>query len=155
MRLADCNLRANHPERALKLYGLGRTIASEAHQPKFESVASVNQAMLESKSGQVGDALALYQNALKLDRSANDPAAEAADWQAYAVFMNEQGYSKKLAYAALVRAETLLRDTAIAPLPQTLQLREQLETSLGKASLEIRNDQTPLLEQALHLQSKK
>jgi len=155
MRLADCNLRANHPERALKLYTLGRTIASEAHQPRFESVASVNQAILESKSGRVSNALALYQNALKLDRAANDPAAEAADWQAYAVFMNEQSYPKKLAYAALVRAHTLLRDTPIAPLPKTLQLREELEAALGMASAAIRKDQTALLEQALQLQSKK
>jgi tetratricopeptide (TPR) repeat protein len=155
MRLADCNLRANHPERALKLYALGRTIASQTHQPRIESVASVNQAMLESKSGRVNDALPLYQTALKLDRSANDPAAEAADWQAFGVFMNEQGFPKKLAYAALVRAETLLRDATIAPLPKTLQLRAELETALGKDSAAIRKDQTPLLEQALQLQSKK
>src|SRR5262249_41454311 len=47
MRLADCNLRANHPERALKLYELGRNLASQTHQARIESVASVNQAILE------------------------------------------------------------------------------------------------------------
>jgi tetratricopeptide (TPR) repeat protein len=154
MRLADCNLRANHPERALKLYELGRTIASQTHQPRIESVASVNQANLESKSGRVSNALSLYKNAVKLDRSANDPAAEAADWQAYGVFMSERGYPKKFAYAALQRAETLLRDSAIASTPKTLQRRAELESLLGKESAAIRKDPAPLLEQALQLQSK-
>ena len=154
MRLADCNLRANHPEQALKLYELGRTIASQTHQPRIESVASVNQAILESKSGRVNDALALYQNALKLDRFANDTAAEAADWRAYGVFMNERGYPKKFAYAALVRAERLLRDAAIAPAPKTLRLRAELEALLGEESAAIRRDPAPLLEQALQLQNR-
>src|SRR5882672_2383417 len=154
MRLADCNLRSNHPDRALKLYELGRNIAAQTHQPRIESVASVNQAMLESKSGRVSDALSLYQNALKLDRAANDPAAEAVDWQAYGVFMNEQGYPKKLAYAALVHAEALFQDvnlTASTP----LKLRGELESTLGKDAAAIRKKPTPLLDQALQLASKK
>ncbi len=154
MRLADCNLRANHPDRALKLYELGRNIASETHQPRIESVASVNQAMLESKSGRVGDALSLYQNALKLDRSAKDPMAEAADWQAYGVFLNQQGYPKKLAYAALLETEALLRDTN-TPVSAPLPLRGELEKVLGKDAVTVRKDPAPLLEQALQLASKK
>ena len=43
----------------------------------------------------------------------------------------------------------------LAPLPKTLQLREELEAALGMASVAIRKDQTALLEQALQLQSKK
>ena len=154
MRLADCNLRANHPDRALKLYELGRDIASQTHQPRIESVASVNQAMLESKSGRVSDALSLYQNALRLDRSANDASAEAADWHAYGVFLNEQGYPKKFAYAALLRAETLSQDANAAP-PAPLRLRVELESTLGKDAAAIRKNPAPLLEQALQLQSKK
>lgn len=154
MRLADCNLRANHPDRALKLYDLGRTIASQSNQPRIESVASLNQAILESKSGRVSDALALYQNALKLDRSTNDSTAEAADWQAYGVFMNSQGYPKRLAYACLVRAETLLRDTKTEPLPSTMQLRTELEATLGQQANAIRKDPAPLLQEALQLPAK-
>jgi tetratricopeptide (TPR) repeat protein len=154
MRLADCNLRANHPEQALKLYELGRNIASQSHQPRIESVASLNQAMLESKSGRVGNALSLYQSALKLDRSANDPAAEGADWQAYGVFLDEQGYSKKLAYAAFVRAEALLRDANLT-VSTTPRLHGELEIALGKDAAAIRKDPAPLLEQALQVVSKK
>src|SRR5882757_4738744 len=154
MRLADCNLRANHPERALKLYELGRNLASQTHYPRIESVASVNQAILESKSGRINDALSLYQNALKLDRSANDSASEGADWQAYAVFLNEQGFSRKLAYAALVRSKALLKDANLAtsaPVP----LSEELEKAIGKEAAAIRKDPSPLLDQALQLASKK
>ena len=154
MRLADCNLRANHPEQALKLYALGRNLASQTHQARIESVASVNQAILESKSGRVDDALSLYQNALQLDRSTNDKASEGADWQAYGVFLNQQGYSRKLAYAALLRAVALLQDANLAsstPLP----LRGELEAALGKDAAAIRKDPSPFLEQSLQLASKK
>jgi tetratricopeptide (TPR) repeat protein len=154
MKLAECNLRINRSERALKLYDLGRTIAAQTNQPRIESVASLNQAALESKSGRVSEALSLYQNALKLDRSANDRAAEAVDWQAYGVFLDKQGYPKKLAYAALVRSETLLRDTTSAPPATTLPLRAELEAGLGKDAAAIRKEPAPLLAQALELQSK-
>ena len=154
MRLADCNLRANHPERALKLYALGRNLASQTHQARIESVASVNQAMLESKSGRVNDALTLYQNALRLDRSAHDPAAEGADWQAYGVFLNRQGYSKKIAYAALVHAEALLKDANL-PTSTPPHVRGELETELGKEAAGIRKNPSPLLEQALQLVASK
>jgi len=154
MKLAECNLRTNHPERALKLYDLARTVASQSNAPRIESVASLNQAILESKSGRARDALYLYQNALKLDRSANDPAAEGVDWQAYGVFLNERGYPKKLAYACLVRAEAILRDVKTAPVPSPTQLRAKLEASLGKHAGAIRKNPAPLLEQALQLQSK-
>ena len=153
MRLADCNLRANHPDRALKLYAAGRNLASQTHQPRIESVASVNQAALETKSGRTGDALSLYQNALKLDRSAIDPLAEAADWQSYGIFLSEQGYPRKLAYAALLKAEALLRDTN-TPTSAPLPLRGELERSLGKDATLISKNPAPLLDQALQLQPK-
>ncbi|MBI3475926.1 MAG: hypothetical protein HY010_09350 [Acidobacteria bacterium] len=153
MRLADCNLRANHPERALKLYELGRNIASQTHQPRIESVASVNQAILESKSGRVKNALSLYQNAVKLDRSASEATAEAADWLAFGVFLDQQGYSKKLAYAALLQAEALMGTTNTPP-SAPLPLRTELEGALGKDATAIRKNPAPLLEQVLQLQSK-
>ena len=154
MKLAECNLRTNRPERAMKLYNLARTVASQNNAPRIESVASLNQAILESKSGQANDALSLYQRALKLDRSANDPAAEAVDWQAYGVFLNERGYPKKFAYACMLRAEALLGQVKTAPIPPPTQLRAKLESELGKDAMAIRKDTTPLLEQALQLQSK-
>jgi tetratricopeptide (TPR) repeat protein len=150
LKLAECNLRINRPEQAVKLYELGRTIASQTNQPRIESVASVNQAILESKSGRAGDALHLYQNALRLDRSTNDAAAETADWLAYGVFLNDQGYPQKLAYACLVRAEILLRDAKTAP-PKPVQLRKELEAALGKDTVAIRKNPAPLLEEALQL----
>jgi tetratricopeptide (TPR) repeat protein len=150
LKLAECNLRINRPEQAVKLYELGRTIASQTNQPRIESVASVNQAILESKSGRAGAALFLYQNALRLDRSVKDAAAEAADWQAYGVFLNDQGYPQKLAYACLVRAEILLRDAKTVP-PKPVQLRIELEAALGKDTVAIRKNPAPLLEEALQL----
>ena len=149
MKLAECQLRLNQPERALKLYELGRTIASQSGQPRLESVASLNQAILEAKSGEISGALPLYQRALVLDRAASDPVAEAADWQAYAAFLNSQQYEKRLVYACLVRAETLLRDHKTDLLPPSAQLRTQLESALGKEAAAIRKNPASLLEEAL------
>ncbi|PYX34508.1 MAG: hypothetical protein DMG80_02025 [Acidobacteria bacterium] len=154
MKLAECNLRTHHPERALKLYNLARTVASQNNAPRIESVASLNQAILESKAGNSGDALSRYQEALKLDRAANDLAAEAIDWQAYGVFLNTAGYPKRFAYACVVRSETLLVKDNSAPVPSPTQLRAELESSLGKQALAIRRDPASLLEQALQLKGK-
>jgi len=151
MKLAECDLRLNRPEQALKLYELGRTIAAQTSQPKMESVASLNQAVLEAKSGQTKNALLLYQRALSLDRRLNDSSAEAGDWQAYAVFLNDHGYDQQLAYAGLVRAESILGAESAQFLPSSQELRSHLESALGKNSRSIRSNPGPLLEQALQL----
>jgi hypothetical protein len=91
---------------------------------------------------------------LKLDRSANDSASEGADWQAYAVFLNQQGFSRKLAYAALVRSKALLKDANL-PTSAPVPLGEELEKAIGKEAAAIRKDPSPLLDQALQLASKK
>jgi tetratricopeptide (TPR) repeat protein len=154
MNLAQCNLRVGHPERALKLYDLGRTLAAQTHQPTIESAASLNEAILISKSDHIGDALHLYQNALKLDRAANDPAAEAADWRAYAAFLNSRGFDKKFSYAATVRAEILTQNLNGKTQADQQPVRVQLETTLGNSAAAIRKNPMPLLEQALQLESK-
>ena len=50
-KLAECNLRLNRTEQALQIYDAGRKIASQTGHPALESVASLNQAILESKAG--------------------------------------------------------------------------------------------------------
>ncbi len=154
IKLAQCNLRANHPDQALTLYDLGRKIAAQTGHPRIESVASVNEALLQSKAGRLSDALHLYQNALKLDRSNSDPASEAADWQAYGVFLNENGFPKNLAYACLMRAGSLARDSKTDVLPPSAEIRKELEAALGKDAAGIRKSPASLLEQALLLQTK-
>jgi len=154
MNLAHCNLQVNHPERAFKLYELARQLASQTHQAAIESAATLNEAILISKSDRVGDALPLYQNALKLDRAANDPAAEAADWLAYAAFLDEHGFDKKFSYAALVRADTLTSELNGGSQGNAQPTRVHLETALGSAAALIRKNPSPVLEQSLLLQAK-
>lgn len=151
LKLAECDLRLDRSEQALKLYDLARNIAAQTRYPKLESVASLNQAILEAKAGKPNDAIRLYQNALKIDRSMNDPASEAADWQAYAAFLNSHGHDKKVAYACLVRAENLLHGSAGTLLPASLELQTELEPALGSERKHIRSNPGPLLEQALQL----
>jgi tetratricopeptide (TPR) repeat protein len=154
LKLAQCNLRINRSEEALKIYDAGRKIASQTGQATFESVASLNQAILEAKAGRVSDALHLYQKALQLDRSTGDSAGEGSDWQAYGVFLKEHDFPKTLAYACLVRAESLALDSKATLLPEPRQARDQLEASLGKEAAGIRKNPAPLLDQALQLQTK-
>lgn len=151
MKLAACNLRLHRNEDALKVYDLGRKIAGETGQARFESVASLNQAVLESNSGRVDNALRLYQKALQLDRSAGDRTAEAADWQAFAVFLHDQRYANDLAYACLVRAERLLGDAGTTLAPRSQQLRSDLESSLGHSVTAIRRNPDILLDRALQM----
>src|SRR5207248_2971317 len=81
-------------------------------------------------------------------------AAEGIDWQAYGVFLNAAGYPKRFAYACVLRSETLLKKDSSAPVPPPTQLRIELESTLGKQALAIRQDPASLLEQALQLKGK-
>ena len=158
MKLAQCNVKVNDPEQAFKLYDLGRQIAARTGQPAMESIASLNEAILESKSGLVGDALSLYQHALKLDQEQHDAAAEAADWRAFGVFLSEQSFPRKLAYACLVKAEAVADEAPnsaqFAPPAEAVQVHADLERALGKDAAGIRKNPSPLLEQALLLREK-
>ena len=51
MRMADCQARSSQPELALKSYSLAEKLAAQTRQPNLESLADVNEAALQSKSG--------------------------------------------------------------------------------------------------------
>jgi tetratricopeptide (TPR) repeat protein len=152
LRLAECQARAGHTGQARQSYQLAESIARQAGEKKLESLAAANHAELESRDGKVSQALQLYQHALKLDATLNDRQAEAADWYGYALFLRDAGFPPRLAYACLVKAESLLKSQ---PQPSALKTisaaRSELAKVLGaQAGVWQRNPQ-PALEEALSL----
>ncbi|HEY6767501.1 MAG TPA: tetratricopeptide repeat protein [Candidatus Sulfotelmatobacter sp.] len=107
LRMADCLARASETSEAIRSYQAAATLAAQTKQEKLEAVADANEAALQSRAGNLADALRLYQNALRLDDTSGDTKASAADWLSYGRFLNDGGFPPRLAYAALVKAESL------------------------------------------------
>jgi tetratricopeptide (TPR) repeat protein len=107
---------------------------------------------LQAKTGKLDDALRLYQRALQLDKSTGDKSASAQDWLVYGRFLDDTGFSPRLAYACLVNAERIAQSLPKAPAPDPLVAsRKQLEKRLGAEAALIRRDPEPALQEALAL----
>jgi tetratricopeptide (TPR) repeat protein len=120
LRLADCQTRASETAQAIQSYQLARKLSVQTQQSQLESVAAVNEAELQAKSGKLADALHLYQRALQLDESVGDSTAYAQDWLAYGKFLDDSGFPARLAYSCFVKSERL-KDPL--PNPEQQQLR--------------------------------
>lgn len=132
LRLAQCQVQAKHPDQAEKTYELARTIAAEAGETKMESAASVSAAELEAGLGKTRQALQLYQHALKLDRQLDDAPATASDLYSYGLFLRDSGISPELAYACLLKSQSLIEKSEHTPQFNSIVLaREDLGKKLG------------------------
>jgi len=152
LRLAECRARSSQTEMALKSYHLAEKLATQTKQAKLESVADVNEAALQAKSGKVSEALELYQHALQLDDSIADKSASAEDWLAYGRFLEDSGFPGQLAYACLVKSENLTRSLPNATIPDsTTSEQKKLEKQLGTKAAEVRADPEAALRDALAL----
>jgi tetratricopeptide (TPR) repeat protein len=152
LRMADCQQRASQGAQAVQSYQLAAKLAAQTQQGKLESVANVNEAALQSEAGKLGDALRLYQHALRLDQSNGDRTASAEDWFAYGRFLESAGFPVRLAYACLLKSE-VLQD----PLPDASQQQFRAEATkraaarAGADRRSIRRDLDISLNQALGL----
>ena len=152
LRMADCQARSEQTELAVKSYGLAEKLAAQTAQGKLESVADVNEAELQAKTGKLDDALRLYQHALQLDTAANDDSASAQDWLAYGHFLDAAGFPDRLAYACIVKSDVItqsLPDKTQAD--STVATRKQIEKRLGAEAAAIRRDPHVALQEALAL----
>ena len=152
LRMADCQERSSQTGVALQSYRLAEKLAVQTHLPKLQSVADVNEAALQAKGGKLTEALQLYQQALELDKSSGDDSASAADWFAYGHFLEDSGFSARLAYASIVKSESLTRSLSNPSVPdEVIAERKQLENKLGAAAALVRRDPEPALQEALAL----
>ncbi|MGB8581402.1 MAG: hypothetical protein WCD47_11320 [Candidatus Sulfotelmatobacter sp.] len=152
LRLADCQVRASETAQAIQSYQLARKLSVQTLQGQLESVAAVNEAELQSKSGKLGEALHLYQRALQLDESLGDPTASAEDWLAYGKFLDDSGFPAELAYSCFVKSERLKEPL---PDPGQQQLRagaaKLAERRAGSEAASVRRNLDLSLRQALVL----
>jgi tetratricopeptide (TPR) repeat protein len=152
LRMADCQARSSQTELAVKSYHLAEKLAAQTRQTKLESVADVNEAALQTKIGKLGEALQLYQHAIQLDTSINDNSATAQDWFAYGRFLDDAGFPARLAYACVVRSESVAQLLPKETIPVELDTtRKQIEKRLGASAAGIRRDPEPALQEALAL----
>ena len=154
LRMADCQARSSQPELAMKSYHLAETLAAQTRLPKLESVADVNEADLQARAGKVDEALKLYQHALQLDESAADNTASALDWFAYGRFLDEAGFPPRLAYACMVKSESLSQSLPKEAIPESVvSTRTQVEKRLASTPsvAGLRRDPEPALREALAL----
>jgi tetratricopeptide (TPR) repeat protein len=152
LRMADCQARSSQANLAVQSYHLAEKLAVQTGQSKLESVADVNEAALQAKSGKLTDALQLYQQALRLDNSIGDNSASAEDWFAYGRFLDDAGFPARLAYACLVKSENITRTLASPAVPDALAAaRTHMEKRLGAEAATIRRDPEPAVQEALGL----
>ncbi|HWX92185.1 MAG TPA: hypothetical protein VNY29_06100 [Terriglobales bacterium] len=152
LKLADCQVRANQPDQALRSYALARQIATQSGEGKLESFASIGEATLRAKTGRIDDALRLYQHALQLDASLSDRHNEAVDWYNYALFLRDAGFPARLSYASLLKSKTLLQFVPDAPDAKSIaKALLELEKPLGPEAVAIRRHPEPVQQQALAL----
>jgi tetratricopeptide (TPR) repeat protein len=152
LRMADCQVRSSQSDLALKSYQMAEKLAAQTKLPKLESVAAVNEAELQAKAGKLDEALALYQQALQLDASNGDNSASALDWFAYGRFLDESGFSERLAYACFLKAQAVAKTTSESALPDSVvATTSRLEKHLGQAAVAVRRNPDPLLQEAIQL----
>jgi tetratricopeptide (TPR) repeat protein len=158
LRMADCQARSSQTERAVQSYHLAEKLAAQTGQPKLESVADVNEAALQTQTGKLDEALQLYQHALQLDNATGDNSASAQDWFAYGHFLDDAGFPPRLAYACVLKSESVAQSLPSASLPDAQsaarkrlesQLEKQLEARLGAEGARVRHDPEPVLQEAL------
>ena len=152
LKAADCNARANHLDVALQFYKMARTLAARTQQQKLESFADMAEASLDARLGQAAKALPLFQRALQLDAVLDDPHSGAVDWCVYAMFLRDSGFPIRLAYASVLKSQTLLSsDSNGQQATAAGRIRKDLEQRLGPQASLISHNPTPLWQEALQL----
>ena len=155
LRMADCQERAFQRDQAVKSYRLAEMLAERTHLPRLESVATVDEAALQAKAGKLGQALPLYQRALQLDGSTGDREASAEDWFTYGRFLDEAGFPARLAYACMVKSESLMRAVPGGQPPAALVAEEaKLAKKLRGQAEGLQRDPQPALQQAQEVREK-
>ncbi|MBZ5722277.1 MAG: hypothetical protein LAO03_18045 [Acidobacteriia bacterium] len=152
LRLAQCQVQAKRTQDAEQAYALAMRIASQTGERRLESFAAIGGAQLEATLDKKAEALRLYQRALKLDGTMNDPRSEATDWYGYGLYLRDADFPARLAYACLLKSELLMKSLKDAPdIKAVTAAREDVGKRLaGKADAVRRNPQ-PVIEEALAL----
>lgn len=152
LRLAQSQIQANHLDQAAKSYELAQKIAVQSGETKMESAASIAEAELKSGQGKTAQALPLYQHALELDRNLDDSQATASDLYSYGLFLRDSGLSPRLAYACILKSQSLLQPYQNTPEYNSVAMaREDLEKKLAARPAELKRNPDSEVREALAL----
>jgi tetratricopeptide (TPR) repeat protein len=151
LRMADCQAQSSQTDKALQSYESAVRLAAQTKQSKLESLAAVNEAALQGRTGKTSEALRLYEHALELDGSIGDASASAQDWFSYGRFLSDNGYPAQFAYACFVKSQKL-QDSLPNAAQQQLRTASISQTAkLVANAMAIRQDPQPTLARALAL----
>lgn len=154
LRLAQCQVQAKRLDQAKISYQLAQKIAAQTGEKKLESFANTQEAELAVAQQDLPKALRLYQRALELDRSVGDPRTEAADWYSFGLFLRNSGFPARLAYACLLKSESLMKPYADKSESMAIaQARAGVEQKLGGDAAEVRRNLPHVLNEALALRN--
>jgi len=85
----------------------------------------------------------------------NDPRSEATDWYSYALFLRDSGFPLRLAYACLVKSESLMKTLKDAKDASALQAvvvtRTEVGKKLGATAASLQRDPHRAIQEALAL----
>ncbi|MBZ5645682.1 MAG: tetratricopeptide repeat protein [Acidobacteriia bacterium] len=152
LKLARCQAQAKQPAQAEVSYRLADTLVERSGNPKLIGAVLAEHAEWEATQGNSPDALRLYQRTLKLYEGINDPGAEAAAWYHYGLFLRDRGLPSRLAYASLLKSESLLPATSDSGERDTVsRARKEVEKSLGAEAAAIRRNPKPAISEAAAL----
>jgi tetratricopeptide (TPR) repeat protein len=152
LRMADCRARSAQIAEALESYHLAEELAFQTKQPRLESVADVNEAGLQARSGKLGEALRLFQHALKLDDSINDRRSSREDWFAYGHFLDDAGFPARLVYACYAKVDSLAETAGDADFQKSIAAAmKQVGARVGLEAAAIRRNPEPASREALAL----
>ncbi len=152
LRMADCQARSSQNNLALLSFELAEKLAAQTMLPKLESLAYVNEADLQGRTGKLDEALELYQRALRLDESTHYNESGSADWASYGRFLDQAGFSPRLAYACIVKSRQQAQSVPNGSVPDSVTAAERrLEKQLGGTAETLRHNLEPTLQEALNL----
>ena len=151
LRLAQCQVQANHLDQAAKTYELAQKIAAPAGETKMESVSSLAEAELKAGQGKTAQALPLFQHALELDGRLDDLQARASDLYSYGVFLRDAGLSPRLAYACILKSQSLMQVKNTPEYNSVAMAREDLEKKLAAQAGVLRQSPDSAVREALAL----
>ncbi len=151
LKLSECYVQTNSPERAIKYAEQALSIAETSEDKALNSFALIKLAELMSTFGDLNKAILGYQKALKLDAEIQDNKIAAIDWFNYGKLLVKANASELLVLACFLKAESLLKDTQGEELAEISKTREIVEKNIAIEKTKVQEDLDTYLNRALSL----
>ena len=152
LRLAQCQIQANHLDQAARVTSWRRKSPSSPERQGWKARPASPKRKLKAGQGKTAQALPLYQHALELDRKLDDSQATASDLYSYGLFLRDSGFSPRLAYACILKSQSLMQPFKDTPeFKSVAQAREDLEKKLAAQSAALQRNPDSAVQEALAL----